>query len=249
MLYAYQVYEQLLDLIRKDKRGRTITPEEFNSLAPIVNETVFSKFYSQFESTPENSDKLGDFRVIGESVAIAGGVGALPVSYYAMSGKPYYTDTAGVVRYLDMVSDMEHAWRQGDYLTQASLTHPTYRLGTATSGGAKQIFVSPTTGVNPIYVDYIRVPNTPILDYYLNDTTLNYTWMATGVNVSVPAGSTAMNGTAGAALVASTTINWEFDNEDLPLIISLFLQYAGIQIPDPTLYEGGTLQEQKISNA
>ena len=248
MLYAYQVYEQLLDVVRKDKRGRSLTPEEYNSLAPIVNETVFSKFYSQFESTPENSDKIGDFRVIGESVAIAGGVGTLPVSYYAMSGKPYYTDVSGDTRYLDLVSDMEHAWRQGDYLTQSSLTHPTYRFGTATSGGVKQIFVSPTAGINPIYVDYIRIPATPILDYYLNDTTLNYTWMATGANVAVPAGSTSMSGTAGAAVVASTTINWEYDNEDLPLIMSLFLQMIGIQLPDPALYEGGTLTEQKLSN-
>ena len=81
MLYSYQVYEKLLDVVRKDKRGRSITPEEFNSIAPLVNESVFSHYFKEFEATPENSNKMGDFRVIGESVAIAGGIGSLPVSY------------------------------------------------------------------------------------------------------------------------------------------------------------------------
>jgi hypothetical protein len=165
-----------------------------------------------------------------------------------MSGKPYYTDVNGVTRYLDLVSDMEHAWRQGDYLTQSSLTHPTYRFGTATSGGVKQIFVSPTAGINPIYVDYVRIPSTPILDYYINNADLNYHWLSVGVNADIPVGCTAMNGTVGAAIVASQTINWEFNSDDIPLIMALFLQYAGIQIPDPVLYEGGTLQEQKIDS-
>jgi hypothetical protein len=57
-----------------------------------------------------------------------------------------------------------------------------------------------------------------------------------------------MSGVAGAAVVASTTVNWEYSNDDLPLIMSLFLQMIGIQIPDPALYEGGTLTEQKLSN-
>ena len=248
MLYSYEVYERLLDVIRKDKRGRSVSPEEFNSLAPIVNESVFSKFYSQFESTPESSNKMGVFRVMGESVAIALGTGTLPTRYYAMSGNPYYTDTGGVVRYLDMVSDLEHAWRQGDYLTQASLTHPTYRLGAASITGAMLVYVTPTAGVNPILVDYIRTPNVPILDYYVNDTTLNYTWMGEGLNVAVPAGSTSMSGVAGAAVVASTTINWEFSSEDLPLIINMFLKYLGINLPSPELFEGGTVLEEKQDN-
>lgn len=245
MIYSYVVYERLLDVIRKDKRGRSLAPEEYNSIAPLVNETVFKKHYSQFESTPENSNTMGSFRVIGESVAIAGGVGALPASFYAMSGSPYYTDAGGVIRFLDLVSDAEHAWRQQDYLTQSSLTYPTYRLGIANTAGDKQIYVSPAAGINPIVIDYIRIPNTPILDYYINDTTLLYTWGGEGVDMSVPAGSTSMSGVAGAAVVASTTVNWEFDNEDLPLIINLFLKYMGINLPSPELFEGGTVLEDK----
>lgn len=245
MLYSYHVYETLLSTIRKDKRGKSVTVEEFNDIAPLVNEAVFSKYYSQFESTPENTNKMSYFRVFGEPVAIALGIGSLPARYYAMSGSPYYTDAGGVVRYLDLVSDAEYAWRQRDYLTQATLSYPVYRLGTASVGASTRIYVTPTTGINPINIDYIRTPNVPCLDYYLNNTTLLYTFMAEGVTVAVPAGSTSMSGIAGAANVASTTVDWEWDESDMPLIISLFLQHIGIQLPSPELYEGGTLQEKK----
>ena len=245
MILSSVIYETLLDSVRKDKRGRSISVEEYNSLAPIVNESVFSHYYKEFESSPESSSKMGDFRVIGESVAIAGGVGTLPVSFYSLSGKPYYTDASGVIRWLDLVSDMEHAWRQGDYLTQGSLAYPTFRLGTATVGGAKQIYVTPTAGINPIVVDYIRVANTPKLDYFISDSTLLYVWGTAGENMNVPAGSTSMSGVAGAAVVASQTVNWEFDNDDLPLIISLFMQIMGIQMPDEALWQGGTTLREK----
>jgi hypothetical protein len=80
----------------------------------------------------------------------------------------------------------------------------------------------------------------------VNDTTLVYTWIDEADIVDIPAGSTAMDGTVGAfAGYASSTLNWEFDAEDMPLIINLFLKYLGIQLPSPELFEGGTLLETK----
>ncbi len=250
MILSSTVYEVILDTIRKDARGKSLNVEEFNSFSKIVNELLFAKYFKDFETTSDNSETLSAFKVLGESVAIgAGGIGALPASFYHIVGQPYYTATGGITRYLDLVSSLEHAKRQQDYLTQATLTHPTFRFGIATTTSAMTVYVSPTTGINPIYMDYIRTPNTPFLDYYMNDTTLEYTYMAAGATVAVPSGSTARDGTIGAANVVSATVNYEWDNEDLPLIISMFLQQLGIQLPDPTLYEGGTLSEQKIDAA
>jgi hypothetical protein len=107
------------------------------------------------------------------------------------------------------------------------------------------IHVTPNAGINPIYLDYIRTVNTPYLDYTLDTTTLDYSWMAEGVNVTVPVGSIARNGSGAGVIVPSDTINFEWTNDDIDLIINLFLQELGIQLPDPTLYEGGTLQETK----
>ena len=245
MLYAYQVYETLLDLSRKDLRGLSLTPEEYNNTARLVNEIVFAKYYSEFESTQDNSEALSAFKVLNESIPIAGGIGSLPAWYYHMVGMPRYTDISGVSRYLDMVSSFEHSKREQDYLTKATLTHPTFRFGIASTTSDMTIYVTPSVGINPIYIDYIRTPDVPFLDYYVSDTTLNYTWLTTGVITAVPLGYTARNGTVGPNNVISQTIDYEWNDEDMPLILNLFLQYLGIQLPSPELYEGGTLQEQK----
>lgn len=245
MLYSYQVYETLLDVCRKDLRGRSLTPEEFNNLAPIINQLVYERYYSQFEATVDNSDSMSAFKVLGETIPLVAGVGTLPARYYHIVGMPYYTDSGGVVRYIDLVSSMEHARREQDYLTKATVVHPTCRLGLANSTADKTIHVTPTS-ITSINMDYLRTADTPILDYFVNDSTLVYSWMASGgVVTAVPAGSTAMNGTVGAANVVSTTVDWEWDESDLPLIINLFLQYMGVQLPDQVLIESGLAFEQK----
>ena len=245
MLLASDVYEIILNLSRKDLRGRSLSVEEYNSTARIVNETVFAKYYAEFENSSENSESLSGFKVLGESIPIVAGVGTLPASYYHVVGMPWYLSTGSVRRYLDLVSSLEHSKREQDYLTKATLIHPTFRFGLVDVAADMTIHVTPTT-ITPVYLDYIRTPDTPFLDYYIDRTTLVYTWMASGGGVvAIPAGSTARDGTT-AGNTNSETVNWEFDSEDLPLIISLFLQHLGIQLPDNILYEGGTLVEQKI---
>jgi len=249
MILSSDVYQTVLDITRKDLRGRSLSVEEFNRVARIVNELVFAKYYSEFESSQENSEAMSAFKVLGMAVAIGlGGIGVLPADYYHIVGMPWYTDTGGVVRYLDNVSSLEFAKRQMDYLTQSTLTHPTFRFGTAIAGADMRIYISPIAGINPIYIDYIRVSDVPFLDYYISGTTYQYTWMDAGATVSVPAGSTASNGTLGPANVVSTTINFEWDNEDFSFITDLFLQQLGITLPDEILYQGGLLSEQKKDN-
>ena len=246
MLLASDVYEIILNLSRKDLRGRSLSPEEYNSTARIVNETVFAKYYAEFENSSENSESLSGFKVLGEFIPIVAGVGTLPASYYHVVGMPWYLSTGSVRRYLDLVSSLEHSKREQDYLTKATLIHPTFRFGLVDVAADMTVHVSPAIGINPIYLDYIRIPNVPILDYYLNDTTLNYTLLEEGVAVDVPLGSTLKDGTQGPVVgYVPDSIEWEWDAEDLPLIISLFLQHLGIQLPDNILYEGGTLIEQK----
>jgi hypothetical protein len=249
MILASTVYETVLDLARKDLRGRSLSPEEFNRIAPIVNEKVFSSYYKEFEESSENSEALSAFKVLNESIAVgAGGIVTLPARYYHIVGRPRYVDADGITRHLDLVSSLEDADREDDYLTKATLTYPTFRFGIATTTADMTIHVRPTAGIATILMDYIRTTDVPILDYYLNDTTAEYSFMAYGATVAVPLGSTAMNGTQGLANVVSTTINWEWNNEDLPLIAALFLQELGAQLPNAEIYEAGTISETKIEN-
>jgi hypothetical protein len=188
---------------------------------------------------------MSAFKVINAPIPIALGIGILPATYYTIVGRPRYVDTGGTIRHLDLVSSLEDSFREEDYLTKATLTYPTCRFGIATVGADKSIFVTPAVGINPIYIDYIRMADVPFLDYYLNDATLNYTWMDANSVVTVPSGSTARNGSIGTVDVLSQTKDWEWDQEDLPLIINLFLKFMGIQLPSSELFEGGTLLETK----
>lgn len=247
MIYAYKVYETVLDLCRKDLRGRSLSVEEYNNVAKVVNQIIFNKYYADFESTEENTEAMSAFKVTNEAIAIgAGGIGVLPVRYYHVVGMPRYVDSGGVTRYLDLVSSLEHAKREQDYLTKATLTHPTYRLGIASATADMTMYVTPTTGITTVYMDYLRTPDTPFLDYFISDSTANYTWMNAGATVAVPSGSTARNGTTGLANVVSTTVNWEWSDDDLPMVTSLFLKQLGVQLPSAELYQGGSLQEDKL---
>lgn len=247
MIYAYQVYETVLDLCRKDLRGRGLSVEEYNNTAKVVNQIVFNKYYGEFESTEENSEAMSAFKVTNEAIAIGlGGIGALPTRYYHVVGMPRYVDTGGVTRFLDLVSSLEHAKREQDYLTKATLTHPTYRLGIATTTSDMTMYVTPTTGIATVYMDYLRTPDVPFLDYYVNDTTANYTWMDAGATVVVPSGSTTRSGHTGLWNEVSATVDWEWDEDDLPMIVTLFLKQLGVSLPSAELYQGGSLQEDKL---
>jgi hypothetical protein len=70
--------------------------------------------------------------------------------------------------------------------------------------------------------------------------------MATGATVSVPAGSTYRDGTAGGgAGIVSQTINWEWSDSDLSMILAMFAQMIGLALPDPLLIQAGNTDEQK----
>jgi hypothetical protein len=149
---------------------------------------------------------------------------------------------------LDLVSEYEHGVRCEDYLTQATLTHPYCLMGGVDTFDALQIRVLPITVVGDLYLSYLRTVSTPYLDYYVNDDTLVKTFMAeTAVPVSIPTGSTYRDGTAGGALVTKTslTVNLEWEEEDMFLILSKLMKKMGIALPDELLTQAGMADELK----
>lgn len=243
----------MIDTIRKDRRGKAVQVDEFNRLSDQVNQEVFSTYCDKFEEDIENTTTLAKFKTYNSSIglAISGNetIGALPSDYYRIIGKPR-TVVGSDTRRVDVVTTLELAMRSSDYLTQPTLIHPVCQIGDEDTNGYPYIRVSPSTVTN-LYVDYLREPATPFLDYYVSDTTLGYTFLSAGAtSVNVPSGYTYRTGTIGgsAVTVNSATVNWEWDTDDIPLIISKFLNILGIAIPDEILLQAGTINEQKILN-
>ena len=243
MVYCYEIYEMVLDLARKDKRGRSLDIDEFNRVAKIVNSRVYNHYYNQFETSLDSSNSLSGFKVTNYEVSLTAGVGTLPVDYYDLIGIPRYTDGSDI-REVDVVTNVEYTKRQVDYLTRPTTTHPIMMLA-GESGGQTQIRVLPST-LSSIRVDYLKSAATPFLDYYSNDTTLEYVYIAAGATPTVPSGYTYRDGNTGSYAVPSAlTVDFDWGTEDIPLILSLFVQVLGLQLGDEMMVQVGNAEELK----
>lgn len=244
MVYCYEVYELVLDLVRKDKRGRSLDIDEFNRVSKMVNARVYSHYYNMFETSLDSSNSLAGFKVTNYEVTLTSGVGAMPSDYYDLIGIPRYTDGSDT-REVDVVTNIEYTKRQADYLTRPTASHPIMMLAGEDSNGYTAVRVLPTT-LASIRVDYLKEASTPFLDYYTDDTTLEYTYMDAGAqNVAIPAGSTYRDLSAGATTKNSLTVDFDWSNDDIPLMMSLYIQILGLQLDDELLVQVGNNDEAK----
>jgi len=233
------VYNTLLSYLRLDKRGSVLSPDEFNAISSLVNRRVLAFYCKRYEEDIDSSSELGKLKVVGRTTALTSGVGVLPTTYYRLTGDPYYTDTSvtpNETRYIDIVTSKESSYRERDYLTKSTLRNPTCIIGTQDAYGILQIRVKPTT-ITTIKVDYLRIPSTPFLDYYVNDTTLAYTFLDKATSYTVATGYTYRDGTTG--VKSSITVDWEWDEDSLPLIIAYFISAMGGIIPDELMLSLG----------
>lgn len=241
------VYNSILSYLRKDARGNALPLDTFNTFAALVDKRILASYCSRFEDSIDSSSEVGFLKVVGYTLNLTLGVATLPTNYYRMTGDPYYTDTSvtpSKVRYVDVLTSKEHTYRQRDFLTQATTVYPTCVIGTQDAYKRLQIRVAPTT-LSSVKIDYIRETATPFLDYYVNDTTLHVTYLTQGqAPVTISSGSTYRDGTTG--VKTSQTIDWEWSEDDLPLIITYFLDAMGIAIPDSLLLQAGLKDREEI---
>jgi hypothetical protein len=238
-----------LAIIRKDRRGLNFSPDDFNNAIIPINQRLFRMNYRDFETTKLSMNELDSFKVPSYTINLdVNGIGALPTDFYTLVGDPYYLHPTVGRRRVDLITSLEHSQREMDYLTKGSALYPTCFLAYGATSDDMSVYVTPTT-CTPIYVDYIRKVDVPFLDYYVNDTTFELTYMSAGATVAVPAGSTARDGTAGAANVVSQTKNFEWHEHDIPQLINLILEYVGISLPDQMLVEVSNVDDPRIEKA
>jgi len=250
MLLVEEIYNLLLDELRVDERGLSCDVDTFNRLARLVNQEVYNDLVRRFEADQSNINALGSLKIHNYNIALTAGVGTLPINYGRLIGKPRIVDDDGVTRYVDLATSFEHGSRSEDYLTQPTTTHPTCRIGGVDADGYMQIRVSPTTITN-IYIDYLKELSVPFLDYYVSDTTLRYTYFdETGDLQTVPVGSTYRDDTpgAGTATTVSLTNNFDWTEDELPLILTKLVNRVAKQLPDELLLQA-TNREQDKSDA
>lgn len=234
---ASYVYDTIQVILRKDQKGNAFSIGEFNKIAPIANFSLYNFYVANLGEGQEISEELKGFKTIGHDISLTSGVGDLP-SYGRMIGTPY-TGTTKV----DLIDDIEFAERISDELTQPTTENPFARLG-GINAGVKQIRVYPTS-VPSVTIDYVAIPATPVLDYYI-DTNGLYVYLAEGATgVSIPAGAVYSDGTVGPSTEDSLTVDFEWHSDQVPMIISEILQKAGLILSEQVAIEYGMARETK----
>lgn len=256
MIYAYKIYDTLVSICRKDKRGLSLSIDDFNNLAFQVNERLFKFNYADFEQTKLSMAEMDSFKIVKWPINLdSNGIGTLPDDFYLVVGDPYYyLSTAinehpiGERRKVELVTSLEFGNREMDYDSRSTSLYPLAFLGYATTSGDMGLYCNPVADMasKTIYLDYIRRLATPFLDYYVNDTTFEVTYMAQGATVTVPLGSTSRSGLAGSVAVVSQTQNFEFHPHDVPQLINLFLGLIGLQLSSQDLQQASMAYENII---
>ena len=246
MISTSDVYSLLLDEIRTDARGLSCELPEFNRIIRLINNEVYDEYIARFEKDQLSSDELGKLKVHNYNLALTAGVGSLPASYYRLIGKPRTLDGT-TYRKVDMVSTFEQASRDDDYLTKATVLHPTCTIGGVDGLGVMRIRVKPTT-ITQIWIDYLRTLTTPFLDYMVHAETFVPTFFADTADLQdLPLGYTYRDGTVGGAGVTVASISEDFgwDEGDLSLIITKLVNKVAKQLPDELLLQTSSAEQAK----
>lgn len=240
------VYDAVLAYLRKDKRGLSLTVDEFNTLSSYINQRVLNTLAKDFEKDIGSSSDLGFLKTVDSLITFSTGVASLPSDYYRVIGDPYYTDGDSVRRRIDMVTSLESSNREVDYLTQSTVSHPTCVIGDLDDSDVLEIRILPTS-IATMYLNYLRLPSTPFLDYYMNDTTYIITYLTVDQSIAIASGDTYRDGTTDVT-VASATVDWEWGTDQLPLIVSYFLSALGVILPDELLVQIGEADKAEITS-
>jgi hypothetical protein len=237
MILTSQIYDTILSITRKDKRGLSFSPDDFNNAVVQVNQRIYRMNYANFEASKLSMDEMDSFKVVGFPINLdVDGEGILPSDYFHLVGDPWYTHVTAGRRKIDLITSLEHGNREMDYLTKASALYPTCFMGYGATSEDMSLYVTPTT-CTPIYIDYLKSAQTPYLDYYVNNLTLEITYMAQDATVALPLGCTSRSGVSGVANIVSLTKNFDFHEHDTPAIVNLLLETIGISLPDEMLIQ------------
>lgn len=240
-----EIYELSNYVSNKHKNGNAFTNNQFNALIEIITPDFFKKkaeesgYFNRSKLSAEikelySSKFLREF-IINETIAT---VGAFTYAYAYWVGA-HDSDNDVIV---DLVSEDEYHDRISD-----SVMTPSADCICAVERST-EVVVYPDSITN-INVSYLRYPNVPFLDYYINDTGY-LQFLAAGATHVWATGETDSAGTVhtlGDANWASLTVELEFI-EDMHLdFLNEVLSRVGVRLENPMLIQAaeGWKREQK----
>ena len=231
MVLIDTVYQRVLVIANKEQRGY-ITPQEFNLYANQAQMDIFEQYFydlNQFARMPsvgiEYSDvdekideKLSVFKVTASiSTGTTSSIGTLNSRQFAFPTGVYKLGTIWNENPIAEIHKVDH--REIAYIHNSPLAAPTVERPVYVLD-ADQISVFPDT-VTDVTVRYIRMP-------------ARVEWGYTVVNTQAQYNATSLS-----------TQHFELHPSDEVELVTKILEYAGIVLKDPSLYQLAEREEQK----
>lgn len=236
------VYDTILTLIRKDQQGNSFNIPEYNNLIKLVNLELYNFYVSKIEQDADNTNVMYPFIKRNVQITLTGGVGELPSVVHRLLGKPWYISGSDTIPF-DMVTSVEFAERMKDELTKPTEDNPIVILGTPQDDDNITVYPSTLTSIR---FDYLLLPTTPLLDYYILSTG-QYVYLDAGAtNITIPVGAVYSDGvTTNPSTVNSLTVDFQWHQDEIPILIDSVLQKAGLILENQAPIEYGIAKQIK----
>lgn len=256
------VFDYVLDLIRKEKEGNTISIPRFNRYLYSCMLEFMEDEYNKWEINQEISDSLSRVRSEASVNIDAAGDGSLTITY--ASGLKYFhlinawitvSPSLEVRPIVSILTKREYLDRVSSSLLFPTSSYPICYVKNVTeptaSADGEVFFRAAPFSLLKIDVEYLHIPKQPFFDYYI-DSNDNIIYLPEGDIHTWTTGETDSDGnarTTGDPDYASKSIELVFGNQDVMQIVYRILVKLGVNVKNSEAAQLGLRQEQKEESA
>jgi len=228
------LYNLINFAIRKDKKGQPLTRERYSLILNTSGREYQEILYDQYERTNEMSDSLRRFKVekTGAQLSFTGYAIDLPTNYVHW-GALYYKKDGTTVKPVEKLTDDTFVMRQDSYIEAPSSSYPVCKLSTDYIK-----YLPQSLDQNNFTFDYLRYPDTPFYDYYIDVNGVPH-YLAAGAVHTWTTGEEDSSGnvhTTGDADWNSLTVELDFNDEDKLKVAAKMMQAVGVPINDAGVF-------------
>lgn len=237
MLNNGKIYNILQTIIRKEKEGFTVSPQQFSELLQMCSWEKANADFSVFELNQVITDSLRPLKS-SSTIALTAGVGSLSgITDYWHATNAYSSTVAYTRVPVNIVSDVEFDEYVFSDLMQPQENWPIAKLTD------DEIIVRPTT-ISSIELLYLKEPNEPFFDYYFDaDDLIQY--LTEGQQYTLQTGEEYRDGTTPPATVNSISTELSFPQNERVQVLYMILEKIGVSLNEQDALQYGVAREQK----
>lgn len=261
-----ELYNMLLDRLRKDRKG-SISPEEFENFLKWRNLDYFNKQLGVEGVSKTNHESLSPFMVTGDAVDLSEDRGEYYIALNVITGSGVTTTTPDTGTYLtyrparivnvwhsssitdysskikvDLLHSSELANRLNNAITAPSSSYPVAYLAEFDSTSRMYVW-GVTTGY--VILDYYKYPAEPYFDYY-TDASGNVTYLTDGQpSYTLKAGEIARDGSTAGDAVTSASEDLGWNDYDAINILDMVVSDVSIALSDPESLQASLLERKE----